>query len=105
MKNYIPPPIYLHDLRGMIFLTSEAIARRICHLRDVFRPTVTCGMPGSEEPAMGVNNNKIPFDSEHHGETGARKYLAGAASEDWYLAGGSQRRLAGRHKPWRHRNR
>ena len=26
MKNYIPPPIYLRDLRGMIFLTSEAIA-------------------------------------------------------------------------------
>ena len=26
MKNYIPPPIYWYDLRGMIFLTSEAIA-------------------------------------------------------------------------------
>jgi hypothetical protein len=26
MKNYIPPLIYLHDLRGMVFLTSEAIA-------------------------------------------------------------------------------
>jgi hypothetical protein len=26
MKNYIPPPIYWHDLRGMIFLTSQAIA-------------------------------------------------------------------------------
>jgi hypothetical protein len=36
---------------------------------------------------MSVNNDKIPFDSEHHGETGACKYLAGAASEDWYLAG------------------
>jgi hypothetical protein len=26
MKNYIPSPIYWRDLRGMIFLTSEAIA-------------------------------------------------------------------------------
>ena len=45
MKNYLAPPIYLDDLRG-------------------------------------VNCDKIPFDSEHHGETGARKYLAGAESED-----------------------
>ena len=45
MKNYIPPQIYWYDLRGMIFLTSEAIAIRIHHLRDIFRPTVTCGMP------------------------------------------------------------
>jgi hypothetical protein len=26
MKNYIPPQIYWYDLRGMFFLTSEAIA-------------------------------------------------------------------------------
>ena len=49
MKNYIHPPIYWHDLRGMIFLSSEAIAIRIHHLHDVFRSAVTCGMPGLEE--------------------------------------------------------
>jgi hypothetical protein len=42
---------------------------------------------------MGVNSDKIPFDSEHHGETGARKYLAGAASEDLYLAGAAREDL------------
>jgi hypothetical protein len=42
---------------------------------------------------MGVNNDKIPFDSEHHGETGARKYLAGAASADLYLAGAAREDL------------
>jgi hypothetical protein len=50
-------------------------------------------MPETEEPAMGVNSDKIPFDSEHHGETGARKYLAGAASEDLYLAGAAHEDL------------
>jgi hypothetical protein len=42
---------------------------------------------------MGVNSDKIPFDSVHHGETGARKYLAGAASEDWYLVGAAREDL------------
>ena len=26
MKNYIPSPIYRHDVRGMFFLTSQAVA-------------------------------------------------------------------------------
>ena len=42
---------------------------------------------------MSVNSDKIPFDSEHHGETGARKYLAGAKSEDWYLTGAAREDL------------
>ena len=42
---------------------------------------------------MSVEQRPSAFDSEHHGETGARKYLAGTASEDWYLAGAAREDL------------
>ena len=42
---------------------------------------------------LGVNNDKIPFDSEHHGETGARKYPARpgiGALQDGISRGGTE---------------
>ncbi len=45
MKNYIPSPIYWHDLRGMFFLTSQAVAIGCIIYVIFFGLGVTCGMP------------------------------------------------------------